>query len=51
MKTMKTFLHQKILMDNSQTVDIFSWTPIPFKKTIVDIGESVQKIINDKKGK
>ena len=51
MKTMKTFLHQKILMDNSQTVDIFSWTPIPFEKTIVDMGESVQKIINDKKGK
>jgi dihydroflavonol-4-reductase len=49
MKTMKTFLHQKILMDNSQTIEVFGWKPIPFEKTIIDMGTSVQNIMTEKK--
>ena len=49
MKTMKTFLHQKILMDNSQTIEVFGWKPIPFEKTIIDMGTSVQNIMTEKR--
>ena len=48
MKTMKTFLNQKITMDNSQTVDVFSWTPIPFEKTIIDMGKSIQDVMDNR---
>ena len=51
MKTMKTFLHQKILMDNSQTIEVFGWEPIPFEKTIIDMGTSVQNIMTEKRKK
>jgi nucleoside-diphosphate-sugar epimerase len=48
MKTMKTFLNQKITMNNSQTVDVFSWTPIPFEKTIIDMGKSIQDVMDNR---
>jgi len=51
MKSMRTFLHQKYLMDNSQTIEVFGWEPIPFEKTIIDMGTSVQNIMNEKRNK
>jgi hypothetical protein len=39
-------------MDNSQTIEVFGWKPIPFEKTIIDMGTSVQNIMTEKrKGK
>ena len=32
--------------DNSDTINTFNWTPIPLKKTFVDMAASVQKVLN-----
>ena len=49
MKTMKTFLNQKILMDNTQTIEVFGWEPIPLEKTIIAMVTSVQNIMTEKR--
>ncbi len=35
-------------VDLSETISIYNWQPIPLKETIIDMTESIQKIINKK---
>ena len=49
MKTIKTFLNKKTKLDNSQTKDILSWEPMPIEKTFIDMGRSVQNILDQRK--
>ena len=48
MKTIKTFLNKKTKLDNSQTKEVLSWEPMPMEKTIIDMGRSVQNILDQK---
>lgn len=43
---MKSFLDTYITCDNSQTRHMFNWTPIELKKTVLDMGETVQSFLN-----
>ena len=48
MKTIKTFLNKKTKLDNSQTKEVLSWEPMLMEKTIIDMGRSVQNILDQK---
>lgn len=44
-KGMLTMLGMNLSADNSKTMDVFDWEPIPFKKTVLDTAKAVKKII------
>lgn len=44
-KGMLTMLGMNLSADNSKTMDVFDWKPIPFEKTVLDTAKAVKKII------
>jgi dihydroflavonol-4-reductase len=45
-KGMLTMLGMNLSADNSKTMDVFDWKPIPFEKTVLDTAVAVKKIIS-----
>ena len=43
-KGMLTMLDMNLNADNSKTMEVFDWTPIPFEKTLLETAEAVKKI-------
>lgn len=48
-KGMVPLLNKSISCDNSSTISSFNWTPKPLETTIIDMAESVQKVLNKKR--
>lgn len=46
MKGMMPYVGKTYQGDVSKTIKVFNWKPIPFKKTVLDTAQSVQKILN-----
>ena len=49
MKTIKQFLNKKTKLDNSQTINILSWQPMPMEQTVIEMGKSVQSYLEKRK--
>lgn len=45
-KGMLTMLDMELSADNSKTMEVFNWKPIPFEKTLLETAEAVKKIIS-----
>ena len=45
-KGMLTMLGMNLSADNSKTMDVFDWKPIPFEKTVLDTAKAIKKIIS-----
>ena len=43
---MLTMLGMNLSADNSKTMDVFDWKPIPFEKTVLDTAVVIKKIIS-----
>ena len=49
MKSIKSFLNKKTLLDNSQTKEVLLWQPIPMEQTVIEMGQSVKNYLNQRK--
>jgi len=45
-KSMAKFLNLTVSCDNSQTIKLFNWNPIPIETTIADMGKTVQSFLS-----
>jgi dihydroflavonol-4-reductase len=43
-KGMLAMLDMNLSADNSKTMEVFNWEPVPFKKTLIETAEAVKKI-------
>jgi hypothetical protein len=43
---MLAMLDMNLSADNSKTMEVFNWKPIPFEKTLLETAVTVKKIIS-----
>jgi dihydroflavonol-4-reductase len=43
-KGMLAMLDMNLSADNSKTMEVFNWEPVPFEKTLIETAEAVKKI-------
>lgn len=48
-KALLTVLGKHVNADNSQTLDVFGWEPIPIEKSILDMAKSVSEVLEQNK--
>jgi dihydroflavonol-4-reductase len=41
---MLAMLDMNLSADNSKTMEVFNWEPVPFEKTLIETAEAVEKI-------
>lgn len=48
-KGMLPLLERQVECDNSETIELFNWTPRPLKETFIDMAKSIQSVLDMQK--
>ena len=48
-KGMLPLLERQVECDNSETIELFNWTPRPLKETFIDMAKSIQSVLDKQK--